>query len=379
MRICFLCSEYPPARHGGIGVFTRVLARALVCRGHEVRVAGISLAQAKDPAYEEDGAIRIWRIHTAPRSLGWAAARYGLYRLVSDWAHRGEIDLIEAPDYEGLVAAWPRLPVPVVVRLHGSICYFAAEMGSLRFGPAFWLEHAGLNRADFLCSTSHYTAERTTSLFNLSAERIEVLFNPVEIPSAPPAARASDQVVFSGTLAVKKGVHWLVQAWPYVKAAARGAELHIFGKDGRGPQGGSMRATLEASLNGFGSSVHFHGHVTRDVLFQALDRARVAVFPSLAEAFALAPLEAMAHGCPTVYSRRGSGPELIRDGRDGLLVDPENPREIAAAVARLLVNPDLAARLGAAGRERVRQSFSCDVLSARNIDYYRACLQEFRR
>jgi len=170
-----------------------------------------------------------------------------------------------------------------------------------------------------------------------------------------------------------------VRAWPYVKAAAGSAELHIFGKDGRGPEGGSMRAELEAGLNGLGSSVHFHGHVSPEVLFQALDTARVAVFPSLAEAFALAPLEAMAHGCATVYSRRGSGPELIRDGLDGLLVDPEDPREIAGAVSRLLVDPELAARLGAAGRERVRRNFASDVVCSRNIDYYETCAREYRR
>ena len=86
-----------------------------------------------------------------------------------------------------------------------------------------------------------------------------------------------------------------------------------------------MRAALEQRLDGFAPSVRFHGAVPHPVVLSALASARVAVFPSFAEAFGLAPLEAMAHACPTIFSRRGSGPELICDGRDGLLVDPSNP------------------------------------------------------
>jgi glycosyltransferase involved in cell wall biosynthesis len=110
----------------------------------------------------------------------------------------------------------------------------------------------------------------------------------------------------------------------------------------------------------------------------ALRHATVAVFPSYAEAFAFAPLESMAQGCPTVYSTRGSGTELIRDGQDGILVDPDRPAEIAAAILRLLRDPALARRMGAAGRARVAQEFSLDVLLDRNVTFYRACIDGFR-
>ncbi len=66
------------------------------------------------------------------------------------------------------------------------------------------------------------------------------------------------------------------------------------------------------------------------------------MFPSYAEAFALAPLEAMAAGCPTVYSQRGSGPELIENNRDGLLVEPDQPGEIAETIIRVLEDNNLA-------------------------------------
>jgi glycosyltransferase involved in cell wall biosynthesis len=377
VRICFVCNEYPPARHGGVGVFTSMLATALARAGHDVRVIGACRLEAGlAPEAEEDG-VRIWRLPRPAGRVSWIPARYEVIRTVLRWARRGEIDVVEVPDYQGWAAGCPRMKAPLVVRLHGCASYFAAETGARVPGPTFWIEGAALRRADFLCSCSRHTAVRTANLFDL-APAIEVLHNGVEVPPAPVARRARHMVVFSGTLARKKGVEALIDAWPLVKSRHPEAELHIFGKDGRA-EGGSMRAALEHRLNGATSSVRFHGAAPRPAVLSALASARVAVFPSFAEAFALAPLEAMAHACPTIYSRRGSGPELIRDGQDGLLVEPSNHEEIAAAVLRVLADDDLAARLAIAGRRRVIEHFSWDVLLEKNLAWYRSCLERFHK
>jgi len=378
MKICFLCNEYPPVRGGGIGVFTQVLGRALAGAGHEVRVLGVIPPDLPVSEYEEDRGVRVWRLRRRLTHLAWVAARYTLARTAALWARRGEIDLLEAPDYQGWTAGWPRLAVPVVARLHGSLSYFVIEAGQRPGWFIYRAERAALEGADSLCSVSRYTALRTSEIFRLRSRPIAVLHNPVEVPAeAPDPCGRSCDVVFSGTLAAKKGIQSLVRAWPLVAASCHGATLHIFGKDARAESGGSTREALERQLNGSGATVQFHGHVPRETVLAALDSARVAVFPSYAEAFALAPLEAMAHGCPTIYSRRGSGPELIRDGTDGLLVDPDDPRQIAAAIERVLTEPGLALRLGEAGRRRVCRDFSCDVLLRRNEQYYAACLEAF--
>ena len=321
MKIGFLCNEYPPANHGGIGSFTRVLARALVRAGHEVRVLGVVPPGEQAEDYEEDRGVRVWRVRRSLRTPGWLAARFLLARTAMRWARRGEIDILEAPDYQGWVAGWPRLPVPVVLRLHGSSAYFAVEMGGSARGGLYWLERAALERADFICSSSFYTARRTRAIFPDITPEIFVLHNSVDVPELVPRERSAAEVVFTGTLAEKKGIFSLARAWATVAPDCPGATLHVYGKDGRTRNGESAVAAFRRELNGAGESVRFHGHVPHEVLFGALSRARVSVLPSYAEAFALAPLEAMAHGCPTIYSRRGSGPELIRDGLDGLLVD----------------------------------------------------------
>ncbi len=110
----------------------------------------------------------------------------------------------------------------------------------------------------------------------------------------------------------------------------------------------------------------------------ALSHARVAVYPSFAEAFAIAPLEAMAVGCPTIYSTRGSGPELITAGRDGLLIDPAREDELAAAILRVLDDDGLARSLGEAGHARVRSDFSLEDFVERNVAYYASCIERHR-
>jgi glycosyltransferase involved in cell wall biosynthesis len=154
--------------------------------------------------------------------------------------------------------------------------------------------------------------------------------------------------------------------------------LQIFGKDGRTEDGEPMQQYLISQLPGaVRGSVRFYGHVGRGALIEALAAARVAVFPSYAEAFPVAPLEAMSVACPTICSRRGSGPELLEDGHEGLLVDPDKPQEIAAAIKRLLSDERFADQMGAAGRERVRRDFSAAGLLGRNVDFYHECLARF--
>jgi glycosyltransferase involved in cell wall biosynthesis len=192
--------------------------------------------------------------------------------------------------------------------------------------------------------------------------------------------RAANRVVFSGTLTPKKGIVSLVKSWPMVVKASPEAELHVFGKDGRAENGQTMLEYLRSLLpENVLPSVHFHGHVSREELFESYRTATAAVFPSYAEAFAVAPLEAMACGCPTIFSQRGSGPELLTHEREGLLVDPDKPEEIAASILRVLQNPAFARQLGEAGRTRIHDAFSIDRLVAQNVSFYESCAEDFRR
>jgi glycosyltransferase involved in cell wall biosynthesis len=380
LRLCFVCGEYPPGAHGGIGTCIQVLGRALVRAGHSVRVIGVYPAGQPGASEEEDHGVRVWRLPEPSYPGGWIKARWQLYRTIAGWARSGDVDLIEVTDWRGPAAWWPRLAVPVVTRVHGSASFLARELHAAGSRSDFWLERASLRRADSWCSPSRYAAEGTRQTFGLATEPRAILPNPVELlePLARPRSPGAN-VVFAGTLTANKGVLSLIDAWSRVLRERGDARLQVYGKDGRTATGGSMEAHLRARLEPMvRSTVRFHGHVPRDVLRDALATADVAVFPSYSEAFGLAPFEALAQSCPIVYTRRGPGPELLREGYEALLVDPDDPKDIAAAITRILNDPELGGRLASAGRDRVRREYSIDALVKRNELFYRDCCRAFR-
>jgi glycosyltransferase involved in cell wall biosynthesis len=323
--------------------------------------------------------VRVWRLRARPETVGGARARVRLFRLVDQWSRAGAVELVEGPDYAGPAAGWPRLRVPLVARAHGSVSYFAAELGRPMRSRMLWLERASLHRADRWCAVSRYTADRTRDLFDLDGPPPTVLYNAVELPRLTGLPRDPHRVVFAGTLTAKKGILALADAWPLVRAVCPAAELHVCGKDLPDDDGRSTMALARQRLGDAVSSVHFHGHLSRDALLRELETARAAVFPSFAEAFAMAPLEAMACGTPTVYTTHGSGAEVIDNGRTGLLADPAHAEELAGAILRLLTDDALAARLGAAGREHVRARFAIDTVARENVAFYERCVHDFRR
>ena len=201
MNICFICPEYPPGPHGGVGTFTQILGRALVQRGHGIRVVGVYPEAYPGPEYEEDQGVRVWRLREPRHRLGWIWARYSLYRLIVGWIRRHGIDVVEAPDSRGWFAGWPPMRVPLVLRSHGSYTYFAHVLGKPVDRMTFRLERWSLRRADAWTAVSHYAGSMTKRSSALVKDPDSILYNPVDAPSvAPPFEdRRGGQVVFTGT------------------------------------------------------------------------------------------------------------------------------------------------------------------------------------
>jgi glycosyltransferase involved in cell wall biosynthesis len=160
-----------------------------------------------------------------------------------------------------------------------------------------------------------------------------------------------------------KGLHHLLAAMPEILRRLPAARLVIAGD-------GEERAALEAQAAAVGMipRVHFLGFRT-DVaaILSALD---VFVLPSLNEGLGKALVEAMALGVPVVATRVGGVPEVVEDGRQGILVPPADPAALAKAIVALLEDPARAASMGAAGRARAPH-FSAEVMLARHAALYR--------
>lgn len=377
MHVVYLCNEYPPSRGGGVGTFTRNLGRELVKCGNQVTVIGYYRVAAE--AVEQDEGVRVIRFPAlyvpginpflnAPRLRG------RLQRL----HQQSPIDIIEGPELSqwGLTRA---VPGKKIIRMHGGHHYFSVTLGRKPRRLRGWIEKISFRNADALCAVSNYVAEVTQRELGLGSRAITILPNPVDIHQFAPGQNTAEEpgrIFFAGTLCEKKGIRQLVEAMPAICAAVPEAHLIAAGKDTLDPvTNRSFQQQLEAmiapELHG---KIHFLGSVPNTDLPGLIAQAQVCVYPSHMEAMPLAWLEGMSMGKCVVASQIGPGPEVIRDGIDGLLCDPRNPQSIADQVVRALQDGELRARLGAVARKKIEEQFSTEILVKRNIAFYQECL-----
>lgn len=374
MNIGFVCNELPPRPAGGIGTFTMELVRSLTGLGHRVHLASVD-NQVRSNVFEAiSPQLTIHRIEAHHGRLGGYLNRLRLFLLIRKLAVERQIDIVEVPDFEGWCAGWQSLPIPVVVRLHGSATYFADEMHSAISASTKFHERMAIQRADHVLSVSRYTADRTQTIFGLPLSPTTI-YNSVTAPDQPRIKtdyRNHDLVCYSGTLIQKKGVFALAQAWPLIKQRQPNARLMMIGKDGL-HEGRSSIEVIRELAGSCAASIEFTGHLPKQEMETKLTTADVTVYPSYSEAFALAPMESMALGVPTIYTTRASGHELIRHGIEGWLCDPDDIEDLANHVTHLLESEARRRQFGEAGRRRIIEDFSYQSLLQDNLDFYRLC------
>ena len=206
------------------------------------------------------------------------------------------------------------------------------------------------------------------------AERIRVVPSGIDARAlaAPPAARAAVRrewglgddevaVVALGALEVRKG-HAVLLAAAAGLASAAPRLRYVFCGEGRQAK---ALAGAAAALDGAARLVGFR----RDVA-ACLAAADIVALPSLQEGLGVAALEAMAASRPVVASRVGGLAEAVVHEETGLLVPPGDPTALAAALARLARDPDLRARLGAAGHARVLARYTATRMAEGTLACY---------
>jgi glycosyltransferase involved in cell wall biosynthesis len=134
---------------------------------------------------------------------------------------------------------------------------------------------------------------------------------------------------------------------------------------------GPLRTDLEREANAVDARVDFLGFVPDIQRFlNACDILAFPTQPEFGEGFGLAALEAMAASCPVVATAVASLPEVVSAGETGLVVDPESPDELAAALVTLAEDATLRRAMGKRGRERARAEFSLGAMVERTIAVY---------
>jgi glycosyltransferase involved in cell wall biosynthesis len=404
LRIALLCYRGNPFS-GGQGVYTRNLARELVALGHRVEVfagqpypvldegVGFTPVPSLDLYREPDpfrtprpgefrdriDLLEVATMWTAgfpePRTFALRAARLLATRSAEfDLVHDNQClgyGLLKLPAYGLPIMATIHHPVRVDRRLELAEAKGLRQI-TLRRWYAFTKMQARVARKlPEIITVSSSSAAQITEYMGVRPERISTIPIGTDVdryrPDPARTGTAGRIVTTASADSPLKGLAVLIEAFAKVRADHDHAHLTVVGKPKKG--GPALRAIEELGLSG---SVTFTDGLTEDELIDTLRSAEIACVPSLYEGFSLPAVEAMALGLPLVATTGGALPEVTGpDGLAALTVPPGDAPALAAALSRLLGDPQLRARLGAAARERAVTKFTWRAAATATAERYR--------
>ncbi|MBJ7287876.1 glycosyltransferase family 4 protein [Williamsia sp.] len=411
MRIALLSYRSKP-HCGGQGVYVRHLARELALLGHDVEVfsgqpypdldqesldAGVRLTKVPSlDLYGEPNPFRTPR----PREIRdwidvlevltmWTAGfpepltfSLRMARILKERA--GDFDVVHDNQSLGYgLLAIQRRGMPVITTIHHPITRdrtlaVKAAKGWRKLTAIRWhgfsrMQGKVARRIPEILTVSRSSEVDIRKAFDIPAGRIETI--PLGVDTEvfrPPAERVSGRVVCVASAdAPLKGVSYLLEAIAKL-SAERPVHLVLVSK--LNPEGPSAKLIDELAI---ADRVEVVSGLSDDELGELIASAEVSCVPSLYEGFSLPVIEAMSCGNALVATTAGAIPEVAGpDGEAALLVPPMDSDALAAAIGRVLDDPDLRARLGAGGRARVESRFSWSAVAVKTAAHYEHVLNE---
>ncbi len=373
-RIAILPSSYPPAL-GGVEELTRHLALSLADAGDQVEVwTGHPDDSTPETVEILDGLV-VRRLPMPLPSTHWSAIRrsavtgtrtmFSLRSAVA--AFRPDVLHVQCFGPNGVYAHLlsRATKLPLLITLQGETLMDDTDIFDISRVLRSSLR-ASLRTAAAVTGCSAFTLADAEARFGLEPGRGRVIPNGVDLDeglqpngSPPDGARTSfsskggapdrPYILALGRVVDKKGFDLLLAAYAALDEGDRPADLVI---GGLGEALDGLQRT--ATALGVADQVHFVGRLSRQEVAEAMAGATLFVVPSRLEPFGIVILEAWRAGVAVVATDRGGPPEFVRDGNDGVLVDPYDLTSFAHTLEALLLDPERRRRIGEAGRVRVR-------------------------
>jgi starch synthase len=382
MRIALLTREYPPDIYGGAGVHVEYLAAELA-RLIEVDVHCFGARDVPGP--REPGFPLVHGHPNLPELDGGNPALTTMGVDLSIVRAVAGVDLVHSHTwYANLAGHTAGLlhGVPHVATTHSlePLRPWKAEQLGGGYALSSWCEKVGLEGADKIIAVSQGMAADVREAYpSVDASRLEVIYNGIN-PDAyrpDPATDVVDSlgidpsrpyIAFVGRVTRQKGLPVLLEAAASLRPEA---QLVLLAGAADTPELGAEVDRLITGLRAQRSGVIVVDEMLpRPSVAQVLSHARAFVCPSVYEPLGIVNLEAMACETAVVASAVGGIPEVVDDGRTGLLVPPSDPAALAAAINRLLDDPGLARQMGIAGRERAVADFSWRAIAEQTVALY---------
>ena len=401
LNICLVSREYPiETGWGGIGTYTYNLAHALVERGHDVHV--ISQGLSSNQYYKDDG-VHVHRIMHESYFYNFPGFKEFQLRLeysrsvcnkLKELINMHGIDVVEGPNLSAELLFYAfnnNKKIPIVTRLHtsfSSVLDFARQRKTLDNRLSCYLEDALITRStSVICSTKAH-AEKISRESSVSSDKIRIiplgveLYKNYEFRNEDPSVR---RILFAGRLEERKGPNVLIKAMPLVLKVFPDAEFIFIGRDTfisdngtdtiKG-QGISYKEVLMKNIpEHYRPKARFLGYMSSEELVEYFKSCTIFAAPSLYESFGFIYIEAMSFGKPVIGCGVGGVPEVIKDGKTGILVPPSDHISLANAIIELLTNQEKRMAMGFAAREDVEENFSRDLMAERTEKLYLSLLK----
>ena len=400
MKTLILTNEYPPHIYGGAGVHVDYLSKELA-KLMEVEVRCFGEQEVDQDNLQVRGFGLGTPAMTCPKPL---QSPLGAARRSVDFNGAGiDADIVHCHTWYthlGGILAKLNYSIPLVITVHSLEPLRPWKREQLEGGYDFslWVEKTALEMADAVIAVSEDTRRDLISLFAIPEERISVIYNGIDLaeyqsntnhetlrsfgvdPSLP-------YILFVGRITRQKGIVHLVRA---IRHLDPGFQIVLCAGAPDTPEIlAEMREAVSAARELGKDIIWIDKMVTRPEAIALYSGASVFVCPSIYEPFGIINLEAMACGTPVVASAVGGIKEVVVDGETGFLVsleqmkespfeatDPEQfAQDLAARINQLMADPDLAARMGAAGRKRAEELFAWKAIAQKTERLYRHLLK----
>lgn len=385
LRIALVSQGYPPNDTAGIARWTEHVASGLAARGHRVHV--ITRAEAEPTVDFRDG-VWVHKVRAVEGGeLGEVTAAIDIPGDLAHWSAGvyvelqeigfTNLDLVSAPiwDVEGLV---PLLlsPIPVVTSLHTTYKLAYPHKPDWH-RPLYDFNHVQrvIKAEQFLFEKAPYFLGNTEAVVKEIhdaygvdiAPRTIIVPHGVSVPQMPKTMKteAGDEitVLFVGRQETRKGFDTALDAALRVCAQVPDVSFRFIGATTEDQN--SKRAVhrlQEGASAVLAQRIHIEGYRPDDQLAEAYANCDIFLAPSRFESFGLVAIEAMRYGKPVIAGNVGGLAEVVEPLKTGLLVDPNDPEEIAQAVLKLVHDRNLRRQLGNAARQSFLAKYTLEQM-----------------
>lgn len=381
MNILFYCNEYPPYKTGGIGTVTKIVAEALAKRGHNISVVGYYPTNTTLPEYSKINEVHVYRYNLGYRDKKWKHILFMIlvklhlgYLIVNKelvftenkietLISKENIDILEFTDYYDFNLypsknrVFKRFNVPTILRIHGSVSFLQDSIKHQLNHKAKENDSKHFNRCDHLCAVSKYSLKYVQENFDTSHfKTLSVIYNPIEECFLNPTQSSnSNDILFIGKLTETKGCYSLLKAFNICAEKYPDMQLRLAGNGDKGKAKSYIKPQ-------FLDRVHFLGFCNREQIQKEIDNCAFACIPTYFENFSMVALEIMGRQRALIFTERTSGKEIINDGENGFLVNPENVEEIAQKINLLYTNKDKRKSLSTYAYNTVLENFTTTAI-----------------